>query len=181
MGSLWSSSAGCNRVQSAPLPDFVFESRSFVDLFATCPTMDLWISLRSLPGARWVALEVDKLLCYLYRVARTLRRIDECWTESCFRISFILNSFIEIPFKALANPQYIFIEKIASDLHVKCRFHIRIVSCCRSNSRQPNMEGNFLIALRAARISPEKARHTEESDGFGLISKRASPISHLGE
>lgn len=148
MGSPWSSaSAGCNRVHSAPLPDFVFASRSFADLFATCPAM-----ISEFHSARSPRLSFGSRLRSINYFASLVHSAELMNVEPKAVLGFLSFSivFIEIPFKALANRQYIFIEKIASDLHVKSRFtFVSSVDAVRA-SRQPNMEGNFLIALRAA-------------------------------
>lgn len=148
MGSPWSSaSAGCNRVHSAPLPDFVFASRSFADLFATCPAL-----ISEFHSARSPRLRFGSRLRSINYFASLVHSAELMNVEPKAVLGFLSFSivFIEIPFKALANRQYIFIEKIASDLHVKSRFtFVSSVDAVRA-SRQPNMEGNFLIALRAA-------------------------------
>lgn len=148
MGSPWSSaSAGCNRVHSAPLPDFVFASRSFADLFATCPAL-----ISEFHSARSPRLRFGSHLRSINYFASLVHSAELMNVEPKAVLGFLSFSivFIEIPFKALANRQYIFIEKIASDLHVKSRFtFVSSVDAVRA-SRQPNMEGNFLIALRAA-------------------------------
>lgn len=84
-------------------------------------------------------------------------------------------AFIEIPFKALANPQYIFIERSRAICMLNAVFtFVPSVDAVRA-SRQPNMEGDFLIALRAA-LDFSRKSSAEESDG--LRDYRGAGIAH---
>lgn len=108
---------------------------------------------------------------------------------------FLLNSFIEIPFKALGNSQYIFIEKRSRSqhskklLHVKCRFHFAVVELMAElttteygRKYRADVDGILKINLisrtdfASAIITTRKYREEESQMVFGIISERASPM-----